>query len=84
MLTDYIRFTPLGEIFMIAAMSRAAEAVMDHQAELREEMKDHFINPEAWIACANRWQQAVKEQAEHNRHVGGAVTEPEDDGFDNE
>jgi len=35
-----------------AALNKYAHLVNDNQHELRKQMEDSFINPEAWIKCA--------------------------------
>ena len=55
-INDFMEYgSPLNQAFVIHAMRTIAEAVVKDKKALKASMKDHPINPEAWIACAEEW-----------------------------
>ena len=52
-LNSYVNhYTPLHQIFLVDALIKVSKAVVEHQEEMKENMKDHPVHPEAWIKCA--------------------------------
>lgn len=47
---------PLNQAFVIEAMGRYAGQIVEHKQEVMESMKNSFIEPAAWIGCAEKWQ----------------------------
>lgn len=55
-INDFMEYgSPLNQAFVIYAVRTIAEAVVKDKKALKAAMKDHPINPEAWIACAEAW-----------------------------
>lgn len=53
LVTEFMEFgSPLNQAFVMEAITRYANLVIEQQDELRESMKDGFVHPEAWIKCA--------------------------------
>lgn len=60
---DYMQFgSAMNQVFLIDALNKHAERIVKNQEQVREQMKDSFIHPEAWIECAKNWQKHCKEQ----------------------
>lgn len=56
LVTKYMEWgSPMNQLFVIDALRKHAELVVEKQDELRETMKDSFIHPEAWIQSAKDW-----------------------------
>lgn len=56
MINDFMEYgIPLNQAFVIHAVRTIAEALVKDKKALKAAMKDHPINPEAWIACAEAW-----------------------------
>ena len=56
--THYMEFGPqgpLGQAFVMEAITRYAVKVLEHKAELREQMQYGIVHPDAWIKCAQIW-----------------------------
>jgi hypothetical protein len=58
------QYTPLHQVFLVDALIKVSKAVVSHQEEMKESMKDHPVHPEAWIKCA---QDALEEFKEYNK-----------------
>ena len=53
---SYIKHAPpVSGLFVIEALTHFANKVVADQERIREEMKNHIISPEYWIAMANAW-----------------------------
>lgn len=64
---EYMEFSsPMNQLFLINAVTIAAEHVIAHQEAIHKNMENHIIHPTAWIAAAYEWQKAVKERNLHN------------------
>lgn len=50
--------SPLNQVFVMDAIGKLAEAVIQQQDKLREQMAGGFVHPEAWIKCAKDWKAA--------------------------
>lgn len=50
--------SPMNQAFVMEAISLYATQVKEKAADIRANMKDSFINPDAWIACAHDWSNA--------------------------
>ena len=48
--------SPMNQAFAIEALSRYAKEVITNAEQIRASMKNSFIEPNAWIACAADWQ----------------------------
>jgi len=60
--SDFMQFgSPMNQIFVMDAISKLAKSVLENQDAVRESMKDHFIEPNAWIASAKLWSDKFKE-----------------------
>lgn len=56
LVVDFMEFgSPLNQVFVIDAISKLARIVVDQQDQLRVQMQDGFVEPEAWIKCAKDW-----------------------------
>tara|TARA_R110000803_G_scaffold156463_3_gene221036 strand:+ start:110 stop:352 length:243 start_codon:yes stop_codon:yes gene_type:complete len=67
LLNEIMEFAPTGamsQMFVIDALTRQAAEVIKQQDTLRDSMKDHIINPDAWIRTAE-WI-----EAKLNSHYG--------------
>jgi hypothetical protein len=58
------QYSPLHQVFLVDALLKVSKAVVTHQEEMKESMKDHPVHPEAWIKCA---QDALEEFKEYNK-----------------
>ena len=50
--------SPLNQVFVMDAIGKLAEAVIQQQDKLRDQMAGGFVHPEAWIKCAKDWKAA--------------------------
>lgn len=48
-LMNYSSYGALVQAFIIESISRYANEVAENEKELRESMKNHIINPDAWV-----------------------------------
>jgi hypothetical protein len=46
---------PLQQAFVMTAITAYADMVRNKRLTLQQDMKDSFISPVAWIACADEW-----------------------------
>lgn len=53
--------SPLNQVFVMEALNRYANLVIEEQDELRKSMVDHLIHPEAWIKCAKDFRKLYDE-----------------------
>ena len=51
---EYIQH-PINECLVITAIDRYASKVKASKEQVREQMKDSIIHPEAWIDAAENW-----------------------------
>ena len=51
---EYIQ-NPINECLVITAIDRYASKVKASKEQVREQMKDSFIHPEAWSDAAESW-----------------------------
>lgn len=51
---------PVSGIFVIEAIDKFANAVLAEQDQLREDMKNHIIEPDYWISIAKAWKEGEK------------------------
>jgi hypothetical protein len=51
---------PLANGFIDEALRYYSTEIITKQDEVRKDMKDGFINPEAWIDLAKAWQKIAK------------------------
>jgi len=58
------QYSPLHQIFLVDALIKVSKAVVEHQEEMKQNMKEHIVTPEAWIKCA---QDALEEFKEYNK-----------------
>ena len=61
-LMNYSSYGALVQAFIIESIFRYANEVAENEKELRESMKNHIINPEAWIGIAQELQKKIKER----------------------
>jgi hypothetical protein len=53
LVTEFMEFgSPLNQAFVMEALNRYANLVIEEQDELRESMINHMIHPDPWIRCA--------------------------------
>jgi hypothetical protein len=51
-IVDYMTWgSAMNQLFLIDAVTKHADMVIAQQDQLRIDMKNNFIHPEAWIAC---------------------------------
>lgn len=56
LVNDYMDFgSALRQAFVLEAVDRYAKLVNEEREAMKKEMKNHVINPDAWIACADDW-----------------------------
>jgi len=58
------QYSPLHQIFLVDALIKVSKAVVEHQEEMKQNMKEHIVTLEAWIKCA---QDALEEFKEYNK-----------------
>ncbi len=63
---NFMDFVPLGQVFVMDALHKLAEAVLRDKENLRKTMKNSMINPDAWIYTAEEWQRLYGEQRKAN------------------
>jgi hypothetical protein len=52
-INDYVtNGSPLRQVFLIDSLLKVSNAILAHESEMRENMKNSPINPDAWIECA--------------------------------
>ncbi len=55
LINEFIQYgSPMNQVFAIQALEYYAKYVRDNQDLIRVDV-GAFINPDAWIECANRW-----------------------------
>ena len=60
-ITEYMEFgNPLRQAFVIEACSRYADQLLKDMTATRKAMADSFINPNAWLDCAQQWRDQVQ------------------------
>lgn len=69
--TDVVEFymtfgSPMNQLFVMEAIQRYAKDVVKHQEGLRESMKNHPIEPNAWIESAEVWLDLLQQRSEIN------------------
>lgn len=63
-ITEFMTYgSPLQQAFVIEALSRYANEVVEKADSIRESMKNSFIHPDAWIGCAEAWHELAKREA---------------------
>ena len=55
LLKYYAEHSTLGQGFAVDALTQKAVKVLASKDEVRKQLKDSFINPEAWIQAAEDW-----------------------------
>ena len=58
----YSSYGALSQAFIIEAVRRYSEDVIEHEHEVRESMMNHIINPEAWLGVAREIDKKIKER----------------------
>lgn len=53
--TAYMSSNPTHQTFVLEALYRYAVYVSDNRKEIQNRMAGGFIEPEAWISCADEW-----------------------------
>ena len=53
--------SPMNQIFVMDAVCKQAKLVVENADQVRIDMKDNFIHPEAWIRAATEFQEQYKE-----------------------
>lgn len=61
-LMKYSSYGGLVQAFILNAIDHHSKEVIEQQAHLRESMKNHIINPEAWIGIAKELQKKIAER----------------------
>lgn len=56
---------PVSGMFVIEAINKFAEQVLENQDQLREDMKNHIIAPDYWISIAKAWKEG--EEVRHEK-----------------
>ena len=60
-ITEYMEHgNPLKQAFVIEACSRYADQLLKDMTATRKAMNDSFINPNAWLDCAQQWRDQVE------------------------
>ena len=54
---------PLNQALVMEAVSRYASSVIANKEKMIEQMRDSFINGEAWVSSAKSWQDRETEFA---------------------
>ena len=59
--TNFMRYIqPISSLFVLEAIGRYADQVLENKEQLKEEMKMHIIQPELWIQIAEDWKEMEK------------------------
>lgn len=61
-LMNYSNYGGLVQAFIINAIQHHSKEVIANENELRESMKNHIINPEAWIGIAKELAKKIEER----------------------
>ena len=61
-LMDFSKSGPLMQLFIIEAVRKHSERVVNNADKVREQMEGGFVSPDAWIAAA---QEALDRMNEH-------------------
>ena len=60
-IAEYMEYgNPLKQAFVIEACSRYANELLKDMNETRRQMRGSFINPNAWLDCAQTWRDTVQ------------------------
>ena len=62
-ITQYMNDHPLNQALVMEAVSRYASSVVANKDDMIEQMRDSFINGEAWVSSAKSWQDRETEFA---------------------
>lgn len=62
-LMEFSKFGTLSQIFIIEAILRYANEIVENQEKVKKEMHRHFIHPDAWIGAASE----IKEKFEKRK-----------------
>lgn len=62
-ITQYMNDHPLNQALVMEAVSRYASSVIVNKEKMIEQMRDSFINGEAWVSSAKSWQDRETEFA---------------------
>lgn len=49
---NYSQYGALAQVFIVEAIRRYATQVIENEAKLLEEMREHMISGEAWVGVA--------------------------------
>ncbi|MFH1118245.1 MAG: hypothetical protein V1775_00370 [Bacteroidota bacterium] len=47
--------SPMKQIFVMDAIGKLSGLILADKEKVRQDMKGHFIHPDAWIQCAEQW-----------------------------
>lgn len=47
--------SPLRQAFVLEALRRYSQDIQANKERVRVEARESFINPDAWIQCADDW-----------------------------
>lgn len=76
-LMEHSKYGALIQPFVLTAIGRYSEVILEHPDTLREQNKKGLVNSEAWIGCA---QEVIDKLAEH---FGDADEKPRSEGTEN-
>ena len=51
----FMKDTPLHKVFVMEAISKYANDVIEHKDEFIEAMHNHIVSGEAWVRIAEEW-----------------------------
>jgi hypothetical protein len=60
-ITKFMKYySPISTVFIVEAISRYADEVIQASEVLKKDMQRHIINPNLWIKIAKDWKEAEK------------------------
>lgn len=61
-LMEFSKFGPLAQLFVIDALDKWSQKIIDSQEQVLVQMKDGFVSGEAWVGVAKEINAKVKAQ----------------------
>jgi hypothetical protein len=60
--SDFMNYgSTLNQIFVMDAIGKLVSNILKDKEAVRKSMKNNFVNPDAWIQCAEDWQKQYDE-----------------------
>lgn len=61
-LMEFSQFGPLAQLFVLDALDKWSQKIIDNEATVLATMKDGFIAGEAWVGVAKEINKKIKER----------------------